>query len=185
MIPLLNKPNVDPVSSEYPYGNIKDDDGTGNGTPVDTEVYADIHQTIERIMFYAKGLGITPNGQPDNAYNGFQIFEAMAKIFGLKKEIDIGDWNMDSTTDITKAHGLDLTKIRKVEAIIYADSGTNERYMITDYVGGNPATIPIAGSIYVDATTVHIVRLTGGPFDNSTFDQTSYNRGKIIITYDP
>lgn len=81
---LKDKPNTEPVSATYPYGNIKDNTGGGDGTPVDVEVYADFHQLFARMLaiFEADGFG-TVNGLPDNNTNGFQYddaFRVMARL---------------------------------------------------------------------------------------------------------
>ncbi len=73
-IKLLDKENVDGEDSDYIYGKIKDDDGTGNGTPVDVKTYGDFHQFFARLMDKA---GIVPNDLPDNNYSGFQLFDAL------------------------------------------------------------------------------------------------------------
>lgn len=78
---LANKVNVQAPDSDYPYGRIKDNDGTGNGTPVNENVYGDVHQFFERLMAQA---GISFNENPDNNYTGFQFFEALSSLIGLK-----------------------------------------------------------------------------------------------------
>jgi len=74
MIPLVDKPNVVTPDSDYPYGRTKDDDGSNNGTPLNTLTHGDLHQFFEKLMDEAD---VTPNGLPDNAYSGFQLFEAL------------------------------------------------------------------------------------------------------------
>lgn len=76
-IKLQNKPNVIPVGGSYPYGDIKDDDGSGNGTPVNRLVYADLHQFFAKMMDVA---AVVFNGLPDNVTNGFQLFTALNTI---------------------------------------------------------------------------------------------------------
>lgn len=86
-IRLRSKTNVDAPDGEYPYGNIVDDDGSENGTPVDKEVYADIHQFFARLMEYAIENavdGFDWNELPDNAYDGFQYFEALLRVAPYK-----------------------------------------------------------------------------------------------------
>lgn len=73
-IKLTDKPNTEGVSANYPYGNIKDNDGSLNGTPVNKLVYADLHQFFERLMALA---GVTHNGLPENNTNGFQLIGAL------------------------------------------------------------------------------------------------------------
>ena len=47
-IKLEDKPNTVAPNADYPYGNIQDNTGSNNGTPVNTLVYSDLHQ------FFAK-----------------------------------------------------------------------------------------------------------------------------------
>jgi hypothetical protein len=65
--------NFTPVSGTYPYGQIKDDTGSNDGTPVNVLTNGDLQQFFQKMM---AGSGITPNGNPDNADNGFQLWEA-------------------------------------------------------------------------------------------------------------
>jgi len=77
MIKTTSKTNVIPNGGAYPFGNIKDDDGTFNGTPLDSELFADYIQFFEK-MFSASSL--VANGLSDNNTNGFQLFEALEDI---------------------------------------------------------------------------------------------------------
>ena len=74
MIPLINKPNVDGSDSEYLYGNIRDKTGLIQGTPVNVEVYADMHQFFEKMMAESN---VVANNLPDNEYNDWQLWEAL------------------------------------------------------------------------------------------------------------
>jgi hypothetical protein len=76
MIKLLDKPNVDAATADYPFGSIRDKSNSQGGTPVNTVVYSDMHQFFEKLMNYA---GVVPNGLPDNEYSGFQLMEALLK----------------------------------------------------------------------------------------------------------
>lgn len=71
---LEDKPNVVAPNGTYPYGAIKDNSGSGDGTPVNAVVYGDFHQFFARLMAIA---GLVANGLPDNAVNGFQLFTAL------------------------------------------------------------------------------------------------------------
>ncbi|HLF67442.1 MAG TPA: hypothetical protein VI522_07465 [Gammaproteobacteria bacterium] len=73
---LANQDNVQAPDSDYPYARIKDNDGSGNGTPVNEKVYGDIHQFFAHMLAQA---GMTANDLPDNDYNGFQLYEALWK----------------------------------------------------------------------------------------------------------
>jgi hypothetical protein len=76
-IKILDKPNTEGISYDYPYGNIKDNPGDNTGTPVNKLVYADFHQFFAKMMDDA---GISYNGLPDNATDGFQYWLALVKV---------------------------------------------------------------------------------------------------------
>ncbi len=78
MIPLKSNDNIDNSDpSNFPDGRVKDNTGTGNGTPVNRNVYGDLHSNISRLM---RLYGIVPNGLPDNESNNYQIVEALAAL---------------------------------------------------------------------------------------------------------
>jgi len=76
-IKLSSKVNAYPPDAIYPYGNINDDTGTGNGTPVDKNTYADLHQFFAKMVADA---GITLNDLPENSVNGFQYNDALNNL---------------------------------------------------------------------------------------------------------
>ncbi len=73
-IGLKNKPNIVPVSGDFPDGRIKDNTGLNDGTPVNQLVYDDFHQFFAKIM---RDSSTTPNNTPDNVTNGFQYVDAL------------------------------------------------------------------------------------------------------------
>lgn len=75
-IKLEDKPNVEAPSTDYEFGNIKDNPGNNSGTPVNALVYADFHQFFAKLMASA---GISYNGLPDNTTNDYQYFLALIK----------------------------------------------------------------------------------------------------------
>ena len=70
---LKNNPNVILSDANYPNGRIRNNTGTGNGTPVNEGVYGDIHVNKDKLMDL---YGIIPNDLPDNEANGYQIIES-------------------------------------------------------------------------------------------------------------
>lgn len=76
---ILDLINATAEDSDNLYGDITDDNGSGNGTPMNNASFHDMFVFYQRLM--QKG-GITPNGLPDNAYNGWQLYQALS-----------GDWN--------------------------------------------------------------------------------------------
>jgi hypothetical protein len=78
--------NYESPDGEYPYGNIKDNDGSGNGTPANKETFADIFQFFAKMCDAA---GIIPTGVPDNEYDGWQFFEA---LMATRWPTPVEDW---------------------------------------------------------------------------------------------
>lgn len=75
-IKLENKQNVNAPNATFPFGDVKDNDGGNNGTPLDRAVISDYWQ------FFAKMLdasGIVANGLLENNTDGFQYFDALIK----------------------------------------------------------------------------------------------------------
>jgi hypothetical protein len=91
--------------------------------------------------------------------------------------IEIGDWNMDADSSKTVSHalGLSIDKIIGAEAWIKNDSNTSRTLLS---VSANDRI-----SVLVD--TIVLDRALGGFFDSAGYDQTSFNRGWIIIKYLP
>lgn len=90
MIPLSNKPNTVPPGGDYPYGKLIDDTGIGDGTQVNENNFNDLFQFFERLFAQSE---ISANNLPDNAANGWQLFDAFAKVIaaGLPGN-DGGQW---------------------------------------------------------------------------------------------
>jgi hypothetical protein len=99
-----------------------------------------------------------------------------------KKRIAIGDWNMDTTLSKDIAHGiasLTYDKILSLFAIIRNDSGVITNLSLIDPSDG----LGDGCVSNMDATNVTVARTTGGSFDNTSYDSTSYNRGYITIEW--
>lgn len=74
---IQNLTNVEAPSSDYPYGRVKNNTGSRNGTPVDEKLLGDVIQFFNRMMDEAN---ISYNGLPDNDYSGFQLFTALQTL---------------------------------------------------------------------------------------------------------
>jgi hypothetical protein len=95
-----------------------------------------------------------------------------------QKVVEMGDWNMDSTTQITYTHGLTWTDIIEVSAIIRDDPDTTRQNL--EIIG---SAGQLGGAIQITSTQIILLRATGGYFDNTSFDSIPYNRGWITIKY--
>lgn len=117
----------------------------------------------------------------------------------FEKIIDIGDWNMAATISVAVAHGLTLSKILEIKALLRTD--TDNTHVPFSLVADTVASINHTAGLSCDATNVNlrqaltgswaticsnILGLAGGSGGAGTdWDSTSYNRGWIIIKYLP
>jgi len=91
--------NTEAPDSDYEYGRYRDNPGDHTGTPMDTNVFQDWGTFFDRLMAKA---GIVANGVFDNAYSGYQLFEAyLGAMFGtLQNPSYLGNWQANSTDPI-------------------------------------------------------------------------------------
>ncbi len=174
-IGLQNTDNVDGPDGEYPYGKVRDNDGSGNGTPANTKTLGDFHQFFAKLLDEA---GIVANGLPDNDYSGFQYFEALLALNGgcLVRTFNIGDWNMDTDLSVTIPFPSGITRNQI--------SGEYQSYPLSigsGLLGGLHET----SNVVTPQNTVTLYRTASGFFDNSQFNDTGYNRGWITVRYEP
>lgn len=94
--------------------------------------------------------------------------------------VQIGDWNMDTTSSKNVAHGLpDYKKIRSLTAIIRDDSDT-----VYTSITGADTLFPNYGALETNGSTnIALSRVNLGYFDSNSYDSTSFNRGWITIGY--
>ena len=72
---LVNIDLSDP--SNYLNGRIKDNTGSGDGTPVNERVYGDFHQLVAKLMNLA---GLSFNDLPENEANGYQFIDSLRNL---------------------------------------------------------------------------------------------------------
>ncbi len=113
------------------------------------------------------------------------VSSAGNSVVDLKtKVIEIGDWDMDATSNITVPHGLsDHMKIRSVNVFIRTNDNTliYDLNSIHDAASGDLA----GGTRGFNSTDIILFRTnTPGRFDQLAYNSTSYNRGWILITYE-
>jgi len=112
---------------------------------------------------------------------GIKFGNGVTRVF---VEIEIGDWDMDTTASVNVSHVLSLTEwktIRQIDVIIRNDGDTGYYPLRKGYDG-------VTGNGFVNvigSTNITLNRVTGGDFDNVNFDSTSYNRGWITFWYKP
>ncbi len=101
-------------------------------------------------------------------------------IYKLREKIiEIGDWDMDTTATISVTHLVDYTKIRSVSIVIKNDAATS-LFNINSFTAG----VSNGAFQSIDGTNVNLERTTGGLFDSTDYNSTSFNRGFITIQYE-
>ena len=95
--------------------------------------------------------------------------------------LDIGTWNMDTVTTQTVAHNLSFWRtVRQVSALIYRDDTPGPTPWDFNYTNNSGTG---NHGIRVDGTNVYLDREASGFFDSTDFNDTSSNRGYIILWY--
>lgn len=101
----------------------------------------------------------------------------------VSAELNIGDWDMDADINVNVAHShnvLEWKTIRNVNILIRTDAD-NSYTELTNFSSGSA----LGGSWSLEATQFVLYRITGGAYDNTNYDSTSYNRGWITYEYTP
>tara|TARA_Y100000592_G_scaffold100649_1_gene181723 strand:+ start:2932 stop:3438 length:507 start_codon:yes stop_codon:yes gene_type:complete len=106
--------------------------------------------------------------------------------YGLRrKTVEIGDWDMESSQTATVAHGLtnNLWKnVRNIEVVVRNDDDDTYYTDSTDTSANADDGVEIEK---IDATNVTLkCAAATSTFANSSFNQTSYNRGWVTIWYE-
>ena len=89
----------------YPNKRIRNNDGSGNGTPVDEYNYGDIHELMAKFMRDSK---LPYNGLPDNEQNGHQLYEAFLNVAG--KNALVKNLSLFNATTISIPIKIDVLK---------------------------------------------------------------------------
>lgn len=173
---LTNKTNIDNSDANYPFGKSVDETGTNNGTPVNFERLNDWDQFFEKIF---EESGLTANGLPDNASDGYQLYEAFRlmtrpyKVYAVNISqsgttapvptefqnelgIDPSDYNYSSTGQYT---------IDKVGAFV-----TNKTFVMINQSGGT--SVDIRAQV-ISADQIVITSAAGGTATNGTIGECS------------
>lgn len=124
---LATKPNTVAPDSTYPYGRIRNKAGVVGGTKVNEVSYGDMHQFFEKLMAIA---GIVANGLPDNAYNGFQLIDALinriqfyvAAEATLRAAADASEASTRASADASEASARAAAISSEVTARVNADT---------------------------------------------------------------
>jgi hypothetical protein len=102
-----------------------------------------------------------------------------AGLLGIAWE-QIGDWDMDTYTSPTGwSHNLDITdrtNVRFVSCLIYNDSAGVTTEMLSQDQDSE---------MTVTSSLIQAQRATGGPFDNTSYNSTGFNRGYFIVVFEP
>lgn len=139
-IKLEDKPGVQAPNVAYPFGRPKDNLGSNDGMPLNVLTHGDFHQFFAKMMDDA---GISYNGLPDNATDGFQYFLALQKV--IDNYINLYD---DLSSSVTAAAGITVISKKvykwKNKKVFVEFSGTyTSTFAPTDILTNLPK--PIAG----------------------------------------
>jgi len=154
---------------------------TGVTSPIQTQ----INTILSTFLALAGGTMLGPIAMGSNKItglgaattNGDALRYEQLKISGsesiLFTTVQLGFWDMVSTSAIFITHGLDHTKIISCHIKILGDGG----------IGGYDLTS--AGTSGYDSSNVIASRDSGGLFDSTSFNDPAINRGEALIFYRP
>jgi hypothetical protein len=135
------------------------------------------------------GLSVTSDIDFNAIASGATKAEINAAAAGIGVSIpkaaifNIGDWNMNTTNTVVVDPSLSGSKIYAVKAMIRGDAPTGIYYPL-DGTGLTGGTVTPQGGVQSwSASGITLNRLTGGMFDDTNFETTSYNRGYVIVWY--
>jgi len=130
------------------------------------------------------------------AYGSSSVGAKNMKLSDLKSWIsgafntsiyDIGTWNMDGQSEwwvITDIPYADILKIRKVTVMIRSDDFAIGQKILTDITGQDGTfTIGPDSETFSGKVAVLITRPTSGYYDNTTYNDTTINRGWVTVEY--
>ena len=171
MIRLVNKPNTNTATTPYPYGSLRDNTGANDGTPVNKFVVEDLHQLAERVFAQS---GLTANGLPDNATNGWQLFEAlMAAVEDSITPTYSGDYTSNLSSPL---------KIRKVPGRMVQFTGRVGSTAGVDISAGGSATMFTLPASHRPASTKNFYGFSN--VSNKFYRIKIENTGAVILYAD-
>ena len=105
------------------------------------------------------------------------VYDALG---GMRATVhEIGDWNMDANATVTVSYGSIIAdNVRAIDVFVRDDAGTGF-YKLEKY--DTVSTTVLSGWVEAVQSLITLRRRTGGDFDNTNFDATSYNRGWVTI----
>ena len=159
-------PFIESATGDYPWGNVKDGTGIGDGTDVNKLNHSDYHQTFRRLLSLA---AINPNGLQDNVTNGYQYIQALDNLY------------KSFNGAIYTAVGLTLTYLHKRKIIVAQSTTTNIQIFLppsTQLVNGETITILNNGNLPV--TVSAILPDSINVFGVNSADINMYQKGDFI-----
>jgi len=114
----------------------------------------------------------------NNAQTEKMMWQIIKESFRNWAIIDIGDWNMTGFQVVVNHSITNWKKIRNMDVIIRNDPNTGRRVLNTFYNVPDPNLLH-GGIREFTSTTITLERRTGGVFDSTDYDSTTYNRGWI------
>jgi hypothetical protein len=134
---LVNKTRVTAPDADYPYGRIRDNSISAPGTPLNEEVYGDIHQFFEK-MFADSGM--TATELPYNDYNDFQLYEALIILINRRAYKSTSATSLLIEINASKAFTVGENYAyavgNRVRARSLADNANYMEGVVTSYSGG-------------------------------------------------
>lgn len=145
---------------------------------IDAERLQDVTATTTRAGIIEKATSSEREaGTADKYVDAADLLVVTGGIF--HRYYEIGDWDMDTSGSTTILHGLVSTKIIGISVIIRNDGDGSRISLFSENTSG------AGGFAAINSTSISLQRITGGLFDSSSYSNTPYNRGWVILNVLP
>jgi len=157
---LIDVPNIEAATPDYPNGRVRDKVGAVVGTTLTEILNGDSIQFFQKLIIDA---GITENDTPDNDSNGYQLIDALVdKINKTGVQRSTSVTGLVATATSSEQDFLTVTP----SALVGFDDIKVNVSLSAGYVGGT--TITLTTKLYVNGVEKHSISLNGSVnFDKS------------------
>lgn len=129
---LLDANFVDPATSDYPKGRVRDKAGAVQGTTGNEILFGDLMQFFQKLVIDA---GITENDLPENVTNGYQLLDALKdkinKVRGINPTLQTYTLNTPFN-----AGTFDILAETADRTMYVRPTGMSTDYIVTITLGG-------------------------------------------------
>lgn len=169
---ISDRTNTDAPSGNFTHGRVRNNDGSGNGTPNNEALHGDWTQFFEKLM---RDNGVTPNGNPDDQVTN-QIYQSLLNFDnrnnGTLKIANLTQWGNAITQIISTTVYSFNTNLKSVFLDIGSSPTDEIVTLATNIPLGEVISFFSSGSIVLilnSTATSKPIKLSGNVTPNDTY----------------